>query len=168
MRASQKPQLELFSLPAPPKPIRLGKNQRAVFDRALRHGNVRVREAGRIVYIRRGWQDPSRAGNDWLDRAGLRVILSLRKLGLLRYDRETSRWILTAKGRRSSDLIGPERSEGPPLARSQHPRRFQSQPGTLRTRLGQPCKSRLFRSISPSISAAGSYGLGVVVGDPGR
>ena len=89
------PQLALFVSPKRPRPIRLGPNQRAVLERALRYGNIRVREAGRIIYIRRGWTDPGRVGSDWLDRAGLHVLISLRKLGLLRCRRDDDRWIPT-------------------------------------------------------------------------
>jgi hypothetical protein len=98
-------QLALFTAPTKAKAIRLGPNQRAVLTRALRHGNVRVREAGRIVYLRRGWTDPSRASSDFLDHAGLRVLISLRRLGLVRCRRDDDRWIPTQLGKRSHALV---------------------------------------------------------------
>ena len=77
-------QLPLFQTPAQPKPIRLGPNQRAVLARLERYGAVRVREAGRIVYRNRGHRDPGRVPSDWLESAGLRVLISLRRKGLAR------------------------------------------------------------------------------------
>jgi hypothetical protein len=77
-------QLALFKLAAQPKPVRLGPNQQAVLNRLERYGTVRVREAGRIVYRNRGHHDPGRVPADWLETAGLRVLISLRRKGLAR------------------------------------------------------------------------------------
>lgn len=78
-------QLPLFKLATQPKPVPLGPNQRAVLRRLERCGKVRVREAGRIVYINRGHRDPGRVPADWLESAGLRVLISLRRHGLVRH-----------------------------------------------------------------------------------
>jgi hypothetical protein len=111
-------QIHLFAVPKRPRAIRLGPNQLAVLERVKRHGDVRVREAGRIVYIRRGWRDPSRAGADWLDRAGISVLASLRRLGLLSQSRRDGRWILTPKGRSSDALLSVEPHRQPSSSRT--------------------------------------------------
>jgi hypothetical protein len=78
-------QLAMFKMPAQPRPpARLGPNQQAVLRRLERCGKIRVREAGRIVYINRGHRDPGRVPADWLESAGLRVLISLRRKGLAR------------------------------------------------------------------------------------
>lgn len=92
-------QLELFKVAAPaqpPKPQRLGPNQRAVLERLERYGVVRVREAGRIVYRNRGHHDPSRVPTDWLEAAGFRVLISLRRKGLVR-SRPDGCWTIRKK-----------------------------------------------------------------------
>jgi hypothetical protein len=84
-------QLPLFRIAAqrqPAKPVRLGPNQQAVLARLERYGTVRVREAGRIVYLNRGHRDPGRVPADWLEGAGLRVLISLRRKGLVRSRRD--------------------------------------------------------------------------------
>lgn len=89
-------QLAIFKMaaqPRPPAPPRLGRNQQAVLARLERCGKVRVREAGRIVYINRGHRDPGRVPADWLETAGLRVLISLRKRGLVR-SRPDGLWTL--------------------------------------------------------------------------
>ena len=84
------PQLALFVAPKSrqPKPVRLGANQQAVLARIDRYGWVRVREAGRIVCINRGHSDPGRVPREWLEGAGLRVLISLRRHGLVRSRRD--------------------------------------------------------------------------------
>jgi len=67
---------------------KLGSNQRAVLARLERYGRIRVREAGRIVYLNRGHHDPGRVPADWLESAGLRVLISLRRKGLARSRRD--------------------------------------------------------------------------------
>lgn len=66
---------------------KLGSNQRDVLARIDRYGGVRVREAGRIVYINRGVRDPGRLPKDWLTAAGFRVLISLRRRGLVQSHR---------------------------------------------------------------------------------
>jgi hypothetical protein len=61
---------------------KLGPNQRDVLARIDRWGYVRPREAGRIVYLNRGI-DPNRIGVAWLESAGWRVLISLRRRGLV-------------------------------------------------------------------------------------
>lgn len=91
------PQLALFrAAPARPKPPRLGVNQHAVLARIDRYGWVRVREAGRIVYLNRGHRDPGRVPKEWLESAGLRVLISLRRRGLVR-SRRDGVWIRKPK-----------------------------------------------------------------------
>jgi hypothetical protein len=67
---------------------KLGSNQQDVLARIDRYGSVRVREAGRIVYINRGVRDPSRLPKEWLAAAGFRVLISLRRRGLVRCSRD--------------------------------------------------------------------------------
>lgn len=86
-------QLALFNVPAPPRQIRLGPNQQAVLARLEQYGRIRAREAGRIVYRNRGHHDPGRVHSDWLESAGLRVLISLRRKGLVR-SRQDGHWIL--------------------------------------------------------------------------
>ena len=86
-------QLPLFKVAAIPRPPRLGPNQQAVLARLEKYGHLRAREAGRIVYRNRGHHDPSRVPADWLESAGLRVLISLRRKGLVRGDRD-GRWTI--------------------------------------------------------------------------
>lgn len=91
-------QLPLFRMAAKPQrdrqtSVRLGPNQAAVLARLQRYGSVRVREAGRIVYLNRGHTDPGRVPADWIETAGLRVLVSLRRRGLVRSSRD-GRWFL--------------------------------------------------------------------------
>lgn len=82
-------QLPLFKPPkAHPRAKRLGTNQQAVLARIDRYGCVRVREAGRIVFLNRGHRDPTRVPREYLESAGLRVLISLRKHGLVRSRRD--------------------------------------------------------------------------------
>lgn len=62
---------------------KLGSNQRGVLARIDRYGSIRLREAGRIVYINRG-RNPNRIGSEWIESAGWRVLLSLSRRGLVR------------------------------------------------------------------------------------
>jgi hypothetical protein len=81
-------QLLLFKVPDPPRKLRLGPNQQAVLARLEQYGRLRAREAGRIVYRNRGHHDPGRVPSDWLESAGLRVLISLRRQGLVRSRRD--------------------------------------------------------------------------------
>lgn len=90
---TQLPIFKMAAQPKPPAPPRLGANQLAVLRRLERYGNVRVREAGRIVYRNRGHLDPGRIPADWIEAAGLRVLVSLRRRGLVR-SRKDGVWVL--------------------------------------------------------------------------
>jgi hypothetical protein len=88
--AAQRP---LFKLPPPTvDESKLGPNQRAVLERIDRFGDVGTREAGRIVYRRRGW-NPDRIDKEWLARTGLSVLVSLRSRGLVFCRKADSRWL---------------------------------------------------------------------------
>lgn len=56
-----------------------------------RWGEISVRQAGRIVYRNRG-QNPDRVGVDWKETAGLRVLVSLRRRGLVLERRRDGHW----------------------------------------------------------------------------
>jgi hypothetical protein len=91
-------QERLFAAPARPRPpAPLGPNQRDVLARIDLHGWVGLREAGRIVYANRG-RNPERIHKDHLEQAGWRVLISLRKRGLIRSSRY-GRWARRSPGR---------------------------------------------------------------------
>ena len=92
-----KQQPTLFRPPARPiDESRLGANQRAVLAAIDRFGYTRVRWAGRLVYLNRGYGDPGRVPKDWIDSAGIRVLASLKKRGLV-VARRDGRWIRPRK-----------------------------------------------------------------------
>lgn len=93
---SQLPLFKMRAQPRKPAQPRLGRNQRAVLARLERYGAVRVREVGRIVYLNRGHRDPGRVPTDRVEAAGLRVLVSLRRRGLVRSHRD-GRWTIRPK-----------------------------------------------------------------------
>jgi hypothetical protein len=110
-------QLVLFE---PPRAVvdeaSVGRNQLTVLAWIDRFGYTYVREAGRLVYRNRGY-DPDRVSADRLTEAGIGVLASLRRRGLVARGRG-GRWArkLTVARPVASDLIGPSRSEGPILS----------------------------------------------------
>lgn len=62
---------------------RLGHNQRAVLAWIDRWGSISVRAAGRIVYRQRGHRDPDRVPAERVESAGWRVLLILKRHGLI-------------------------------------------------------------------------------------
>jgi hypothetical protein len=85
-------QLPLFD---PPPPVideaSLGRNQLAVLQAIDTRGSVGVREAGRVVYRKRGY-DPLRFLPEEITAAGVTVLASLRKRGLVVQRPGDRRW----------------------------------------------------------------------------
>lgn len=79
--------------PVAVKETTLGTNQRDVLARIDKYGAIGVRHAGRIVYANRG-RNPDLIDKDWLRSAGFRVLLSLKRRGLVR-SRPDGRWCRT-------------------------------------------------------------------------
>lgn len=100
-------QSRLFLAPADERT--LSDLERAVMDAIDRRGSVTLMQAGRISYRMRGWETLIAVRRAWVASAGRRVL-----------ERLVRRDLVEAAGRgrwkRSSDLRGPERSEGPCLS----------------------------------------------------
>jgi hypothetical protein len=82
-------QERLFAVPLDES--KLGPNQQDVLSWIDRWGWVSVRAAGRIVYRNRGYRDPDRIPEDRVESAGWRVLLSLKRRGLI-VSRRQHRW----------------------------------------------------------------------------